>query len=582
MSLTTQQATLINTLQKLLSLPREQATVEFKLNLDKPEDIGQYLSALANSALLEGHDRGWLVWGIEDGTRAVKGTTFDPFNRKIGNQALVMWLQQLTSPRADFSFHECLYLNHKVVLLEVHPARSAPVAFENQRFIRVDSHKVKLSDHPAKEARLWALLAPKEDWSGALIEGATLEDLDPEAVTAARQLFTEYLIKSESDTTRHGSIRAEAAAWDVPTLLNKAQVTKQGRVTRAALLLLGKEEATHFLAPADIKLTWLLRDSQNATGPAQHFGMPFLLATDKLLSRIRNEQTEYMPDGTLFPTPVPWYDTWVIREALHNCIAHQDYVLGGKINVVEHPDRLAFANLGQFMAPDVEWMLEHQSPPEHYRNQWLINGMIRLRMIDQLGSGIRRMFDKQRERFFPLPDFVLEPTVQGLPHVEVSITRQLLDMKYTRMLMKRADLTLAQVVLLDRVQKQRNLLPAAAKELKTLKLIEGRAPKYLISSKVAEWTDQKARYIHERGMNDKYYQDLVLQYLKKYGQASRQELDDLLLTKLPEVLDAAQKINKIRNLQQAMRRSGLIERTGPRGAPVWKPTLPSALLKPAS
>ena len=573
---------MINTLQKLLSLPREQATVEFKLNLDKPEDIGQYLSALANSALLEGHDRGWLVWGIEDGTRAVKGTTFDPHTRKIGNQALIMWLQQLTSPRADFVFHDCLYANHKVVLLEVHPARSAPVAFENQRFVRVDSHKVKLSDHPAKEARLWALLGPKDDWSGALVEGATLEDLDPEAVTAARQLFTEYLIKSESDTTRHGSIRAEAAAWDVPTLLNKAQVTKQGRVTRAALLLLGKEEATHFLAPADIKLTWLLRDAQNATGPAKHFGMPFLLATDKLLSRIRNEQTEYMPDGTLFPTPVPWYDTWVIREALHNCIAHQDYVLGGKINVVEHPDRLVFANLGQFMAPDVEWMLEHQSPPEHYRNQWLINGMIRLRMIDQLGSGIRRMFDKQRERFFPLPDFVLEPTVQGLPRVEVSITRQLLDMKYTRMLMKRADLTLAQVVLLDRVQKQRSLLPAAAKKMKTLKLIEGRAPNYLISSKVAEWTGQKARYIHERGMNDKYYQDMVLQYLKKYGQASRQELDDLLLTKLPEVLDAVQKINKIRNLQQAMRRSGLIERTGPRGAPVWKPTLPSALLKPAS
>ena len=580
--MTTQQATLINTLQKLLSLPREQATVEFKLNLDKPEDIGQYLSALANSALLEGHDRGWLVWGIEDGTRAVKGTTFDPHTRKIGNQALIMWLQQLTSPRADFVFHDCLYANHKVVLLEVHPARSAPVAFENQRFVRVDSHKVKLSDHPAKEARLWALLGPKDDWSGALVEGATLEDLDPEAVTAARQLFTEYLIKSESDTTRHGSIRAEAAAWDVPTLLNKAQVTKQGRITRAALLLLGKEEATHFLAPADIKLTWLLRDAQNATGPAKHFGMPFLLATDKLLSRIRNEQTEYMPDGTLFPTPVPWYDTWVIREALHNCIAHQDYVLGGKINVVEHPDRLVFANLGQFMAPDVEWMLEHQSPPEHYRNQWLINGMIRLRMIDQLGSGIRRMFDKQRERFFPLPDFVLEPTVQGLPRVEVSITRQLLDMKYTRMLMKRADLTLAQVVLLDRVQKQRSLLPAAAKKMKTLKLIEGRAPNYLISSKVAEWTGQKARYIHERGMNDKYYQDMVLQYLKKYGQASRQELDDLLLTKLPEVLDAVQKINKIRNLQQAMRRSGLIERTGPRGAPVWKPTLPSALLKPAS
>lgn len=56
------------------------------------------------------------------------------------------------------------------------------------------------------------------------------------------------------------------------------------------------------------------------------------------------------------------YDTWVVREALHNCIAHQNYQLGGKINVVEHPDKLVFTNLGQFIPPSVEWMLEHQSP----------------------------------------------------------------------------------------------------------------------------------------------------------------------------------------------------------------------------
>ncbi len=69
-----------------------------------------------------------------------------------------------------------------------------------------------------------------------------------------------------------------------------------------------------------------------------------------------------------------------MREALHNALAHQDYLLGGKINLVEHPDRLVLTNLGQFIPPSVEWMLEHQSPPEHYRNQWLIEGMIRLRM----------------------------------------------------------------------------------------------------------------------------------------------------------------------------------------------------------
>lgn len=562
------------TLQKLLSLPREQTTVEFKSNLNEPKDIGEYLSALANVAALDGHDRGWVVWGVEDGTQKVKGTVFDPFKQKIGNQSLIMWLQHLTSPRADFTFHECQHPNGKVVLLEIHPARGAPVAFEGQRFIRVDSHKVKLSDHQGKEARLWAMLGPKEDpkedWTGVLVEGATLEDLDPAAIVAARHNFTEYLLKSESDTSRHADIRTEAAALDVPTLLNKARVTKQGRITRAALLLLGKDEAAHFLAPIDAKMSWLMRDADNATGTGQHFPVPFLLASDKLLTRIRNEQEESLPDGTLFPTPVPWYDPWVIREALHNCVAHQDYVLGGKINVVEHPDRLVFSNLGQFLAPSVEWMLAHQSPPEHYRNQWLIDSMIRLRMIDQQGGGIRRMFDKQRLRFYPMPDFVTDKMVQGLPRVEVTITRQVLDAKYTKMLMKRTDLTLNQVVLLDRVQKHRSLLPEQVRELKALKLLEGRAPNYLISSKVAEWTGQKARYLRERGMNDKYYQDLVVQYLQKYGQATRLELDDLLLTKLPEVLDATQKINKIRNLQQAMRRSGLIERTGPRGAPIWK------------
>lgn len=214
-------------------------------------------------------------------------------------------------------------------------------------------------------------------------------------------------------------------------------------------------------------------------------------------------------------------------------------------------------------------MLEHQSPPEHYRNQWLIDGMIRLRMIEQVGSGIRRMFETQRARFFPLPDYVLDTADQGYPRVEVSITRQVLDVKYTQVLMKRADLGLKQVLLLDQVQKRRPLSSEGVRELKSLKLIEGRAPNYFISAKVAEWAGQKASYIRNRGLDDGYYQTLVMEFLQKYGQATRKELDDLILPKLPEVLDVEQRLNKVRNLLQAMRRSGAIERTGPVSAPVW-------------
>ena len=562
---------MLDVLEQLRRSPNESATVEFKSNLSDPKAIGEYISALANSAALEGHTRAWLVWGVEDGTHAVNGTTFDPFSAKgEGNQSLIMWLQQLTSPRADFSFHTVPHPDGKVILLEIHPARSKPIAFHSARFIRIDSHKVKLDDHGDKEARLWEALGVKQDWTGEIVASATLDDLDPDAIDFARARFIEYLIRSEPDTSRHDRIRADAAAWDVPTLLNKAHVTKQGRITRAALLLLGHDESAHFLAPADAKISWILRDADNKAISSQHFGLPFLRTTEEVFHRIRNLQVEHMPDGSLFPTPVSQYDPWVIREALHNCIAHQDYTLGGKVNVVEFPDRLVFTNLGSFLPPSVEWMLEHQSPPEHYRNQWLIDAMVRLRMIDQIGSGIRRMYETQRERFFPLPDFVIDVDSMSKPRVEVAISGKILDAKYTQALMHASELDLRQVLLLDRVQKGQGLTPKEAKVLRSEGLIEGRAPNYLISSKVADWTAQKAKYIHNRGFDDSYYKQLVIEYLQKYNKASRKELDDLLLPKLPEVLDAEQRAHKVRNLLQAMRRADLIERRGSKNAPEWR------------
>jgi len=563
--------TLIETLNGLCSQPHETTTVEFKSNFNDPEDTGAYLSALANSAALEGHDRGWMVWGVENGTHTIVGTEFNPFSVKAkGNQSLVMWLQQHTTPKADFTFHTCEHPNGKIILLEIHPPRSAPIAFSGARYIRVDSHKTKLSEHPDKEARLWDMLGHKSDWTGELVSGATIDDLDPDAIEMARKQFIEYLLKSEPDVSRHTQVRQDGLGWDVPTLLNKARLTKQGRITRSTLLLLGRDEASHFLTAVDAKISWVLRDAKNQMETSQHFGIPLLLSTEKIFSRIRNVTIEHMPDGTLFPTAVQRYDAWVIREALHNCVAHQDYRLGGKINVVEHPDRLVFSNMGQFIPFSVEWMLEHQSPPEHYRNQWMIDGMIRLRMIDQVGSGIRRMFETQRDRFFPLPDYAFDELSPGYPRVELTISGQVLDIKYTQTLMKRNDLALRQVLLLDRVQKHRSLLPDQVRELKLLKLIEGRAPNYFISAKVADWTGQKAHYIRNRGLDNDYYQRLVLEFMQKYGQATRKELDELILPKLPDVLDANQKANKVKNLLQEMRLSGLVHTQGPRTSAIWR------------
>lgn len=568
------QASLLQTLERLRSLPREAATVEFKGNIQDPSEIGQYLSALANSAALEGHDRGWLVWGVEDGTHVVKGTAFDPFTKKgEGNQALVMWLQQKTSPKADFTFHEGHHPAGKVILLEIHPPRTAPIAFEGSRYIRIDSHKTRLAEHPDKEARLWGKLGQLEDWSGEVVAEATPDDLDAEAVRQARGRFTEYLVKSEPDASRHEELRRSAQTWDVPTLLNKARLTKAGRITRSALLLLGTDESAHRLSPADTKMSWILRDVAGKTLSSQHFGPPFLLASDRVFSRIRNVMIEQMPDGTLFPTAIQQYDPWVIRETLHNAVAHQDYRLGGKINIVEYPDRLVFANLGQFIPPSVEWMLEHQSPPEHYRNQWLIDGMIRLRMIDQVGSGIRRMFETQRGRFLPLPDYSFAASDSGRPRVEVTIAGQVLDAKYTQTLMKRSDLELGQVLLLDRVQKGVRLSKKEATQLKRLGLIEGRYPRIFVSGRVAAATGSQAQHIRKRGFDNRYYRDLLVELIREHGPIGPAVITELFMDKLPDSLNEAQKRAKIRNLTfDLAHRRGAIENVGqPRGpGALWR------------
>ncbi len=234
------QSALVTKVDQLRCQGREANTVEFKANWNHSQDIGEYLPAMANAAILDRHDEAWMVWGIDDATYQVKGTTFDPFKQKgEGNQSLIMWLTQKTSPKPDFEFYEVMHPSGRVVLLRIRMPRTAPLAFSGERYIRIDSNKTKLNSHPDKEQRIWELLGQKTDWSGEIVSEATVDDLDQEAIVAARKRFTDYLIKAEPDSARHEQIRVDANTWDVVTLLNKARLTKAGKMTRAALLLLG-------------------------------------------------------------------------------------------------------------------------------------------------------------------------------------------------------------------------------------------------------------------------------------------------------------------------------------------------------
>ncbi|MDF1553864.1 MAG: putative DNA binding domain-containing protein [Deferrisomatales bacterium] len=552
-------AELVALVDRLRREPNETEWLEFKAKRYAPQEIGEYLSALANSASLVGKPRGYLVFGIDNASHDVVGTGFDPYASKgKGNQDLLIWLGEGLQPRVGFEAHPVEHPDGRVLLFEVGAAATGPVRFYGTAFIRVGSSKTTLTRHPEKERALWTRRA---DWTAQVCERAAMEDLDPEAIAKARVQFK----------IKHPRQAQHVDSWDDTTLLNKARLTIKGAVTHAAILLLGRPESASLLSPAVAKLSWILKDAQNRELDYEHFGPPFLLQVDRVLQRIRNLTLRTLPSGTLFPQEVTQYEPWVIREALHNCIAHQDYGLQGRVNLVETPVSILLSNVGSFLPGDVETVIRQDAPLEIYRNPFLAEAMVNLNMIDTQGGGIKRMFQAQIRRFFPLPDYDLSDPER----VAVTLRGTILDEQYCRLLMERGDLDLWLVILLDKVQKRVPIRKEDHRRLKSAGLVEGRYPNLIISGRVAKLAGHEARHIRERGFDNRYYLDLVVELVREHGPISRAKIDHMLLDKLPEVLTAEQKKNRVHNLLSALSRKGLIYNSGTRGQPRWQATATS-------
>jgi ATP-dependent DNA helicase RecG len=320
---------------------------------------------------------------------------------------------------------------------------------------------------------------------------------------------------------------------------------------------LGKEESEHFINPAEAKVRWLLKDAQNNDKDYDILGCPMILAVDKVYAKIRNLKYRYIKDGTLFPEEVSQYEPYSIREALNNCIAHQDYTKHGRINVIEMDDQLIFTNLGSFIPGSVEKVVKEDAPEEHYRNRFLATAKFNLKMVDTAGGGIKKIFNFQRDRFFPMPDYDLSGG-----KVKVTIFGKILDIEYARMLAKNKDLTLDEIILLDKVQKKQPLTALEENHLKSKKLIEGRKPNYFIGLKVAQNIGQKAAYSKNKAFDKSYYLDLIEKAIKEHKSLMRSDVDELLWNKLPEWMNEKQKKVKINNLLSEMRKKNRIANNG--------------------
>ena len=532
----------------------EDETVEFKeaskdFDTDK---IGQYVSALCNEANLAGMESAWMVFGVKNKTREVVGTEYRSDPKRLNS--IKLQIQNGTGP--GLALRSVRVLQHpdgRVVIFEIPAApQGIPISWKGHYYARAGESLQPLSMDKIDAIRMQD---SSYDWTARVVEDADVGDLSKEALAVARRTFAE---KNAARITPE-----EIAGWnDEEFLKHVGLMTKHG-LTRGALLLLGSPESAYLLNPLMAELTWRLVGQETAY---EHFTIPFILSTTELYSRIRNIKIRLLPPGQLIQREVEKYDQKSVLEALHNCIAHQDYNAHSRISVTEYPDRLEFVSVGSFFegSPDDYAVQGHM--PRQYRNTSLVLAMTQLGMIDHLGYGIERMNRSQASRYLPLPDYDLSDPAE----VKLTIYGRVVDEAYTKLLMEDSDLPFEDILALDRVQKGRPIPDSTLKRLRRKKLVEGRVPNIRVSAEIATATGTKAEYIKARGETDEYCMALISDYLTKNETATRGELDEVVYPALSEMLSEEQKKNKVDNLLRKMRKGGEIEASRRGGASQWR------------
>ncbi len=527
-------------LDQLLSIETETEVVEFKVagNQFDKDKLGRYFSALSNEANLNNQEFAYLLIGVKN-DKTIVGTSIND----LQTNDYKLEISKHTSPKNSFSNVYKVKKDGKQVLIFEIPAaqKGQPVSWKGHYYGRDGESLGPLSDYDRDRIKAQT---NQKDWSAEIINDANIDDLSSEAIDFARIQYKE----------KNPKLKDEIDTWSDTVFLNKAKVTIKGKITNTAILLLGKPESEHFINPAAARITWILKDKDNVEKDYEHFSCPFINVTEKVGAKIRNLKYRYIKSGNLFPDEVDQYDPYIIREALHNCIAHQDYTLGDKIVVVENEDGwISFTNAGNFIPKSVEEVVTSDSPESKYRNTFLVGAMVNLNMIDTIGSGIKRMFRIQKSKFFPLPEYDFSNH-----KVKVTITGKVVDVNYAKKLAELPNLSLDEIILLDKVAKQKELSDNEIKNLKLKHLIEGRKPNFHIAADVAAITGEKADYMKQRGIDNQYCQKMILDYLQKFKKGTRADFEELLLDKLPDVIDVTQKKDKIKNNLQALRKAGRI------------------------
>ena len=383
---------LVSLVRELCKLTGESEWVEFKVNVREPEEVGENVSALANSAALVGKAFAYVVWGVSDRDHSVVGTSFDPSVARVGNEALENWLLRLLEPRLNFRFFQLPMDGHSVVVLEIERAFRQPVRFRGREYIRVGSYKKKLKDFPERERALWRFFdqTPFEDRIAA-------ERVADDQVLRLLDYPTYFdLLKRPLPENRYGILnalcddalirRGNASGWNVTNL--------------GAVLFAKRLEDFRSLQRKAMRVVQYRGSSRVETVRERICEEGYASGFESLIGFIdgllpSNETIEHGIRTTVTGFPEP-----AVRELVANALIHQDFFITGTGPMVEiFEGRIEITNPGP---PLVDARRFVDSPPKS-RNESLASLMRRVGICEERGSGWDKVVS-QTERFqLPAP-----------------------------------------------------------------------------------------------------------------------------------------------------------------------------------
>ena len=385
---------LIEKLVKSLLQSQESEWLEFKKDNEKPEKIGQNISAISNSIALLNRDQGYILWGVDNKSRELSGTSFKPKTNKIGNEELENWLSRLLNPEVDFRIYEGIVDKKKIVLFEIKPSSNQPTSFKGIEYIRIGSYTKKLKDYPEKERNLWKTFDTKSFEEGIALENTTSDEVlklidypgyfkkinepIPENHTSILdRLTTEQIISKSSSGSYH--ITNLGAVLFCNNLKKFQHLIK--RVPRVIVY-----KGTNRLEG--------IREKQFNKG----YAIDFESIVDYVDSQIpKNEEIKKS-----LRKEVSMYPTLAIRELIANTLIHQDFNSRGSGPMIEiFSDRIEISNPGK---PLIDTLRFIDEPPKS-RNEAMVNFMRRMNICEDRGSGIDKVVSQIELYQLPAPDF---------------------------------------------------------------------------------------------------------------------------------------------------------------------------------